>query len=117
MDHVENAYSSITRYYDILEKTGYYPEYSMKSLMVYSFLVGVIMEGPLQSLVNDADLPILRKVLSCIEKNSCLVAKIRPMQRVAKPRENYSDSVLRIVNKGDLRSTELSNLRETETNV
>lgn len=114
MVHTENLYNSLKHYFDALENTGYYDEKGTSALLIYTFIVDAILEGPMQSYVEDEDLVVLNKVFECLSRNHCLISRIMPRQRISKPRQYYNPSIYRITQAYFPRTMEEDGLKRTE---
>jgi hypothetical protein len=116
VEHVENLYNSLKHYIGVLEHTGSYSKNGTIAMLIYTFIVDAILEGPMQVYVDNKDLAILNKVFSCLSRNHCLISRILPDQRVSKPRQYYNPAEFRITQSFFPRITHDSDPRSTETN-
>lgn len=115
MVHIENLYNSLKHYQDALEYTGYYDKAGTQALLIYTFIVDAILEGPMQDHITDEDLLALNKLFNCLSKQHCVISRIIPNQRISKPRQYYNPVQYRITERDISRSVE-EGLRRTESN-
>lgn len=113
MEHTNNLYGSIARYFGVLETVGHYDRHDVKKLLIYLFIVEEIFNGQLQQYLDDDGLQVLNNVLRCISKSTCFAispdhVKLQlPVDNLYKDRFRISEAgVQRITNTGYLRKTE-----------
>lgn len=116
VEHVENLYNSLKHYMGVLEQTGSYDKNGSAALLIYTFIVDTILEGPMQGYVDDKDLALLNKVFSCLSRYHCLISRILPEQRISKPRQFYNPVVFRMTQNYFPRITDEYAPRRTENN-
>lgn len=114
MEYIENVYNSLKRYFTALEMTGNYSTQSTLSLVVYTFLVSAILEGPLHWYLEDKDVEVLNKLIDCLSKDKCLISRIVHYGRVGRPRQDYIPGSLRNTEDDIQRFTESDDARVTE---
>lgn len=106
MEHVDNTYGSLKHYFGVLEQTGLYPKDETYGLLLYTFIVDQVFNGPLSPYLDDAGLAAFNKALNCLYHQGCLISRPDAL-RLSEPR-NRSNTAL-------LRSTEDSSLRITQS--
>lgn len=116
MEHVDNLYNSLKHYIGVLEQTGHYDKNGSVALLIYTFIVDAILDGPMQVYVDDKDLATLNEVFSCLSRNHCLISRILPDQRISKPRQYYNPVEFRITQSFFPRITDNSDPRSAENN-
>lgn len=94
MDHTDNVYSSLHRYFDVLEYTGNYDKRETYNLLIYLFLVNEVFEGSLSKYLEEKDLALFENVLRCVY-NGCLVNPVRDGIRIKQPKAYSVDEELR----------------------
>lgn len=91
MEHIDAAYTSLNRYFDILQTTGTYPRNKTRRLLAYSFLVDAVLEGPLSIYLDNRGLAVINRLLSCLRRDQCLVGIPPGYIRLSEPRGSYSE--------------------------
>lgn len=107
MEHTVNAYDGLRRYFSVLEAQGFYPEPVTKGMLIYTFLVDQIIDGPLWTHLDNDGAEIINSVLRCLVKSGCLVSMPSTGIRLSEPRN------IGIV--AGFRATEDVNMRSTQT--
>lgn len=113
MEHTETFYNSVSRYFEALEATGFYPQDQTTDLVLYSFISGVVFDGPLYEYLDDEGLRAFSRVLSCMHRKGCLVRDISFVS-LSKPTQHFVHDNLRQSEFYVLRNTEDNSLRTTE---
>lgn len=113
MEHTENFYNSVSRYFEALEATGFYPQDQTTDLVLYSFISGAVFDGPLYEYLDDEGLRAFSKVLGCMHRKGCLVSDIS-LVNLSKPTQHFGHGNLRQSEFYVLRNTEDNSLRTTE---
>lgn len=89
MEHTDAFYDSVRRYFNVIESTGSYPHEQVRGLVLYSFISGQILNGPLWEYLDEAGLGAFTSVLRCMRYNGCLPAGVISVN-LQKPRQhNY----------------------------
>lgn len=94
MEHSDNLYNSLVKYFTMLETTGYYDTRETRNLIIYLFIVNEIFEGNLSRHLDDEGLAQIRKALKCLY-NGCLISAVRSNVRFKEPREMADNSAFR----------------------
>lgn len=108
MEHTDNAYNSLQRYFDILEHTGHYNARGTKNLVIYLFIVNHIFSGNLYKHLDDEGLAVFERALRCVY-DGCLINAVRdnikikeeePYQSIAKIR--HSEALIPRISQEDI---------------
>lgn len=105
MEHIESAHIAVDKYFEVLSRIGFFSEKRTRKLLVYSFLVDAILEGPLQEYLDDEGLSAVQSILECLAKDMCLSFIPSDYVRLSSPRGAATS--LRITEDGILRHTEV----------
>jgi len=92
MDHITNVCNSMSRYFTMLEHTGYYDEKETRNLLIYMFVVNEILEGKLGKHLDDAGLAVFEKLFRCLYKG-CLIDAVRDRTRFKEENQNYFEKI------------------------
>jgi len=106
MEHTVNAYNGLRRYFDVLEVQGHYPHAVTEGMLIYTFLVDQIIDGPLWQHLDDKGAAIINSVIRCLAKSGCLVTVPSTGIRLSEPRNMGVVASFRATEKANLRSTE-----------
>lgn len=113
MDHVGNLCDSFARYFKALEYMGHYDKSETQNLLIYTFLVNEILDGPLGKYLDDEGLIEIEKVLRCLYKG-CLINPVRDNIRIKEPDPYYIGGILRYSEDSNPRYSEDDATRITE---
>lgn len=86
MEHTDNLYSSISRYFHVLEEAGYYKKEGVRGLLIYLFITEAVFNGQLSEHLDDAGLSAFNRALNCLYNNGCIIGRITHF-RFSKPRD------------------------------
>lgn len=86
MEYDGNVLDAYKQYFSALETMGTYPKDNTYGLLIYSFIVDQIFDGPLSVYLDDEGLSALNKAIRCIANNGCLIANPGPFTHISKPR-------------------------------
>ena len=86
MEYGGDVLDAYKQYFSALETMGHYPKDSTYGLLIYSFIVDQIFNGPLNTYLDDEGLSALNKAIRCIANNSCLIVNPGPFTRLSEPR-------------------------------
>lgn len=114
MVHIDNLYNSLNNYVEALESTGYYSKEGSMALLIYTFIVDAIFDGPLQDYLEDDDLAALNNLFNCLSKHNCVISRISSGQHLSKPRQYYNPAIFRILHDNRPRITNEDGFRRTE---
>lgn len=113
MEHVDNAYGSLKHYFGVLEQTGLYPKDETYGLLLYTFIVDQVFNGPLSPYLDDAGLAAFNKALNCLYHQGCLISRPDAL-RLSEHRSRFTVAVLRSTEDSTVRETQDDDLRSTE---
>lgn len=72
MEELDNlTYEAFTRYFSVLEKTGYIKDSEVNKLLLLSFIQKFLKEY--QYYITEEDYNIISRVISCLSGSSCLI--------------------------------------------
>jgi len=108
MEIANDAYCQIKRYFDVLGKTGYYPEGDVGKFIIYLYII-YLLEGELSDFVTDEDYRTIYKALVCLWGSSCLIPYPEWRRTAMKRRKYYGSMGVRVSEEDESRSTEGSN--------
>lgn len=116
MEHSDNLYNSLFRYFNALEHMGYYDKKETMNLIIYLFIVNEIFEGRLSKHLDDEGLSAFNKVFNCLY-NGCLIDRVRD-NSVFKEESKYPNiSRIRYSETMNPRITEDENTRIPESDI
>jgi hypothetical protein len=116
MEHSDNLYNSLFRYFNALEHMGYYDKKETMNLIIYLFIVNEIFEGRLSKHLDDEGLSAFNKAFNCLY-NGCLIDRVRD-NSVFKEESKYPNiSRIRYSETMDPRITEDENARIPESDT
>lgn len=113
MEHIDNLYNSLVRYFKFLEYTGTYDRRETNNLVIYLFIVNEIFEGNLSIHLDDEGLLKLKHVLKCLY-NGCIIDTVRDSIKLEDIRRSSDGIRFRHSEESDIRFMENKNIRTTE---
>lgn len=113
MEHTENLYNSLSRYFNVLETVGYYKTDAVNGLLMYLFITEAVLDGPLSMYLDDEGMNAFNNVLRCLHNSGCLV-QFTGTEKISKPKNNNLWSLLRKSEVCQMRITQKDEQRSPE---
>lgn len=113
MEHTENLYNSLSRYFNVLETVGYYKSDAVNGLLMYLFITEAVLDGPLSAYLDDEGMQAFNNVLRCLHNSGCLVRYIGT-EKISRPKNAELWPVFRKSEICQMRITQKDDQRTTE---
>lgn len=113
MEHTENVYNSLNKYFNVLEAVGYYRDEGVRGLLMYLFITDAILNGPLGIYLDDEGMTAFNNVLRCLHNSGCLVDYVET-EKISRPKGYVPWNILRKSEVCQMRFTQGDDPRITE---